>query len=557
MAFRTWITSVSAAAAVSVVLACSLGSLSAADGPLAEIERLRASGDFRKAREKVVEAMSAATESDQIRSLRKQRSELTALMTDYEQALAQIPLLTKVDSEGAAAKAQLAQCRPEAAVQALLHGLDKADPGLTDLIGEQLFSYKRKESFTPLLDRLIASANQAAPASLVKAAVATAAGASEAQLLSILDHAVKNPANAGLLAVIAANGGSPAVIREAWTRSEKAEPAAQKALLGYVLSQPLETVQTAVGSDPKAAMKSRLLPYVIATDAATKSWRNALFAGSGKGFIREDRQTGGSWRDVYGASGVLIANSPAKPADGIAIEVKAQGTYTWGMTQEPRGMQQVAGDERIASCWYEAGEMVVDVKPNGQDLYQLAVYFLDWDKNAGGRKATVDALDPATDQIIDTREVSDFDQGLWLVYRASGPFRLKAKNLAGGNTTIGGFLLDPAPASSTGAGLHTTWLPLWKEASTEAKTNLEVGVVAILYAGDKFTGASQGIPDVGQFGIPAIGNDTVRSVKVRPGYKVVLWESAINSGQSWVIEKDTPSLPPATTAFEVSKAVAK
>ena len=221
-------------------------------------------------------------------------------------------------------------------------------------------------------------------------------------------------------------------------------------------------------------------------------------------------------------------------------------------------MQQLAGDERIASCWYEGADMVVDVKPSGQDLYQLAVYFLDWDKYGGGRKSAVEAVDPATDQIIDAREVGEYDQGVWLIYRASGPFRLKVKNLTpGANSTIGGFLLDPATVTSAGVGLHPTWLPLWKDASTEAKTNLDVGVVAILYAGENFNGASQGIPDVGQFGIPAIGNDTVRSVKVRPGYKVVLWESAINSGQSWVVEKDTPTLPPATTAFEVSKTSAK
>jgi len=78
------------------------------------------------------------------------------------------------------------------------------------------------------------------------------------------------------------------------------------------------------------------------------------------------------------------------------------------------------------------------------------------------------------------------------------------------------------------------------------------GILAILYSGSDYSGAKMDLVKIGKYGIPSVGNDSVRSVKVRKGYSVVLWQHELGSGNMWKIEKDTKDLPPDASSFEVS-----
>ena len=57
----------------------------------------------------------------------------------------------------------------------------------------------------------------------------------------------------------------------------------------------------------------------------------------------------------------------------------------------------------------------------------MALYLLDWDAN-NARSQTVEVIDPATNAVLDTRRVSAFGAGVYLVWELSGNVRLRLTN---------------------------------------------------------------------------------------------------------------------------------
>jgi hypothetical protein len=68
---------------------------------------------------------------------------------------------------------------------------------------------------------------------------------------------------------------------------------------------------------------------------------------------------------------------------------------------------------------------------------------VDWD--ALGRTQTIEVRDAATDALLDTRDVSTFSGGQYLVWRISGPVRLRVLCTGGPNAVVSAVFLDPVP----------------------------------------------------------------------------------------------------------------
>jgi len=62
------------------------------------------------------------------------------------------------------------------------------------------------------------------------------------------------------------------------------------------------------------------------------------------------------------------------------------------------------------------------------NTHQVAVYLLDWDIYGGGRTERVDILD-ANGNVLDTRPVSSFANGQYLVWNVSGQVVVRITNL--------------------------------------------------------------------------------------------------------------------------------
>jgi hypothetical protein len=75
--------------------------------------------------------------------------------------------------------------------------------------------------------------------------------------------------------------------------------------------------------------------------------------------------------------------------------------------------------DRIAACWYSATSMTIDLAFNDSNTHQVALYLLDWDAPFGGRSQRIDILD-VNGNVLDTRSVTNFTAGQYLVWNLSG-----------------------------------------------------------------------------------------------------------------------------------------
>ena len=149
-----------------------------------------------------------------------------------------------------------------------------------------------------------------------------------------------------------------------------------------------------------------------------------LTTGGVANFLATDTGTQGNWQGTYGADGYAIANVvPANsPSYGSFIPQSAS-TYTWMATTADARALQVPGGSGIASAWYNVPTFSFNVNLTDGQLHQVALYALDWD--AKGRAETVQIVDAASNQVLDTQRVLNFSNGVYLIWNVSGNVTIK------------------------------------------------------------------------------------------------------------------------------------
>lgn len=98
---------------------------------------------------------------------------------------------------------------------------------------------------------------------------------------------------------------------------------------------------------------------------------------------------------------------------------------------------RVAANNNSATQW----EMGFDFSDGAE--HRLAFYCLDWDNS--GRRQTFDIFDGTTGEPLDSRSLSDFSGGVYVVWNVRGRFKVRVTNTAGPQTTavISGLFIDP------------------------------------------------------------------------------------------------------------------
>jgi hypothetical protein len=175
---------------------------------------------------------------------------------------------------------------------------------------------------------------------------------------------------------------------------------------------------------------------------------SGLFFGSGTpppppsgtaAFVRADTTTGGSWKGVYGSEGFNVIDDSAVYPAYVSVMPSQNLNYIWVYSDsDPRDLQKASSADRIAACWYSGTSFNVDLAFSDANTHRMALYFLDWDTYQGGRIQRVDLVD-SSGSVLDTRTVSSFTNGVYLVWNLSGHVTARITNLnAPANAVLGG-----------------------------------------------------------------------------------------------------------------------
>ncbi len=190
--------------------------------------------------------------------------------------------------------------------------------------------------------------------------------------------------------------------------------------------------------------------------------------GASAAFLRSDTTTLGNWKGVYGTEGYSLINDGTSLPSYVTVTPSGYSVYTWAAsTSDPRGLQKAASaTDRIAACWYSSGAMSFDLNFRDTAVHQVAVYLVDWD-NWFGRNQRVDILD-ASNNVLDTRSVTNFTGGRYLVWNLAGHVVMRLTNLnAPSNAVLSGLFFGAGtPVNSAPTAVFvkadTTTLGNWK-----------------------------------------------------------------------------------------------
>lgn len=162
-------------------------------------------------------------------------------------------------------------------------------------------------------------------------------------------------------------------------------------------------------------------------------------------FATQDDTTQGAWQSQYGSQGYIIVGDTQQLPTSVQITPANQQEFLWAdSTTDPRALVKAsnAGDS-IAACWYASNSFTIDVNITDGQTYELALYVLDWDQQ--NRAEIINILDPTTDTVLDTRSVTSFANGVYLVWNVRGHVAVQITNAPGSpNAVVSGVFIAPA-----------------------------------------------------------------------------------------------------------------
>jgi hypothetical protein len=160
-------------------------------------------------------------------------------------------------------------------------------------------------------------------------------------------------------------------------------------------------------------------------------------------FIGSDTVHQGNWKGVYGADGYsFVGDTPLLPAY-VQMSVANAQTFIWsGSAAETRALQYASGTSRVAGTWYAADSFSFDLNITDGATHQLALYATDYDSS--GRAQRIDLLDSVSGTVLDSRTMSGFLQGQYLIWNLQGHVVIRVTRTAGSNAVISGLFFGSA-----------------------------------------------------------------------------------------------------------------
>jgi hypothetical protein len=209
---------------------------------------------------------------------------------------------------------------------------------------------------------------------------------------------------------------------------------------------------TGAGSCTITALQAGNINYNPAPDAPrTFTITSAGGGGTSAAFVAVDSTTQGSWNGVYGGDGYNVVNDLTSYPPYAVVTPTGQGSYTWTTsTSEVRALQKASNPaDRLAATWY-GNAFSIDLNLTDGNTHQVGFYVLDWDSTS--RTETLEVHDAATDALLDSRVVSGFHNGQYVVWNIRGHVVVRVVANAGVNAVVSGvFFGGSAPPPNTTA----------------------------------------------------------------------------------------------------------
>ncbi len=118
-----------------------------------------------------------------------------------------------------------------------------------------------------------------------------------------------------------------------------------------------------------------------------------------------------------------------------------QLAWVWAsQSTDPRALLRGVASGRIAATWYSATSFTVDVNLTDGNPHRVALYNLDWDTTA--RVQRIDVLDASSGSVLDSRSLSSFNGGQYLVWTVSGHVTFRFTWTAGYNAVLSGLFFN-------------------------------------------------------------------------------------------------------------------
>jgi hypothetical protein len=199
----------------------------------------------------------------------------------------------------------------------------------------------------------------------------------------------------------------------------------------------LDTTLLSNGTHSVKAVATDNLNQQTPASAVSFSVSNAASSNSAT-FVKTDTTTQGNWKGVYGGAGEIIANDSNATPGFAVVNFSGANLFTWTFTTDPRALLTAAStSNRIASVFYNAPGLTIDVNFTDGNSHPLALYLLDWD--GSDRAETVTIVDAAnTGTVLDTRSAAGFANGTYLVWNITGHVKIQVNGTAGPNAVVSG-----------------------------------------------------------------------------------------------------------------------
>ena len=198
-------------------------------------------------------------------------------------------------------------------------------------------------------------------------------------------------------------------------------------------------------------------PYVIGApevvtatskaDPSVSASASVVLIGNGAAFVKSDSTTVGGWKGIYGADGWLLAELPANLVQlpsYLPAFTAPPAVFTFAdPTTDARGLQRPpAFTTRFAATWFDGNALTIELDFLDFQIHRVAAYFIDWDSM--GRLQKIEILDNSQTppRVLDTRSLSNFSGGQYLVWNLTGKVLLRITRTAGPNAVISGLFFE-------------------------------------------------------------------------------------------------------------------
>jgi hypothetical protein len=155
-------------------------------------------------------------------------------------------------------------------------------------------------------------------------------------------------------------------------------------------------------------------------------------------FERADYTTRGVWNTTYAGGYSIAGDSTSLPA-GVTVSQNGVPVVYQNPSSSIRALRRGGSTSRVAAAWSAPSVLNVSVGITGAPR-RVAVYFLDWSPTAT-RSVRVEVVD-GSGRVWDTRTLSDFTGGQYLVWQLSGQLTLRVTSLNGSDAVVSGVFVN-------------------------------------------------------------------------------------------------------------------